>query len=360
MRSLKKYFCFPAISTAAAFGWTIPYRAVFARTILRRIATFRVVTCRIVTLIFAASWFFSAGISPAQTSANSAASGQAAPAVSAKVDRVTAISTAAGVDVEITTSRSIPLRSQVATGPDRLVLDFPNALPAAGLHNQAINQGEVKGIRVAVFSQNPPVTRVVIDLKSAQPYRIYPSGKTVIVKLLGGGTQTANGAQGGAHLNDVSFTPPVPAPPPPVLEVVYQNEKMSIRAHGVSLAQVLSEVQHKTGADIPIPSVASQEQVVADIGLSPVREALTALLNGSRFNFIIVGADNDPTRLKSVILSFRNASGISQPVAPVVQAQPEPEVSPQPEVQPQEGATQEGGTQAGPDVPPPQDGPPPQ
>ena len=131
-------------------------------------------------------------------------------------------------------------------------------------------------------------------------------------------------------------------------------------AHNVSLAQVLSEVQRKTGADIPIPSAAAQEQVVADIGLLPVRDALTALLNGSRFNFIMVGADNDPSKLKSLILTFR-AGGISQPaVAPpppqpaVVDAVPEPEpvpsdnqpqpemqAQPEPQPQPQEGQGQQ-------------------
>ncbi len=95
------------------------------------------------------------------------------------------------LDVEISTSRPVALRSQVATDPDRLILDFPDALPGADLHNQAINRGQVKGIRVGLFTQNPPVTRVVIDLKSAQPYRIYPSGKTVIVKLMTGEQQAA-------------------------------------------------------------------------------------------------------------------------------------------------------------------------
>jgi hypothetical protein len=357
MRSLKIYFR-PRASYPKAFN-----RTTIIRIAVNRIALKQTKPNRVAISIFAGVLLFGASIAAAQSPAKPATPIHAVPAASAKVDRVTATSTAAGVDVEITTSRSIAMRSQVASGPDRLVLDFPNAVPAAGLRNQVINQGEVKGIRVGLFGQNPPVTRVVIDLKSAQPYRIYPSGKTVIVKLLAGGNQSASGGQsGGAHLNDVSYTPPVPAPPPPVLEVVYQNDKMSILAHGVSLAQVLSEVQHKTGADIPIPSVASQEQVVADIGLSPVRDALTALLNGSRFNFIIVGADNEPTKLKSLILSFRSGSGMSQPVAPapVVQSQPESEVSPQPEPQPQEVATPpDAGAQAQPDVPPPQDGPPP-
>jgi hypothetical protein len=272
----------------------------------------------------------------------------------ARVNQVTVTGGSGGIDVEITTTRSVALRSQVVTGPDRLILDFPDALPGSDLHDQTINRGGVKAIRVGLYAQHPPVTRVVIDLKRAQPYRIYPSGKTVIVKLLTHEKQEAVGTQ--ARLSDVSYTPPVPAKPAPVLEVEYRDGRLSILAHDVSLAQVLNEVQHKTGADIPIPSVAAQEQVVATIGLLPVREALSALLNGSRFNFILVGVDDDPSKLKSVILTFRG-EGISQPEMavpepPVADAPPEPE-APQPEVQPQQDS-------AGQEAPPPPDNAPPQ
>ena len=36
---------------------------------------------------------------------------------------------------------------------------FPDSLPGKDLHNQAINRGEVKDIRVGVFAEHPPVTR---------------------------------------------------------------------------------------------------------------------------------------------------------------------------------------------------------
>lgn len=290
----------------------------------------------------------------------------------AKVSKVSVTGGSAGVAIEITTTRAVALKSQVVTDPDRLILDFPQALPGADLHNQVINQGEVKGLRVGIFGENPPVTRVVIDLKSAQPYRIYPSGKTVLVKFnfnhSDGEQQAGAGSSGGdsnpdkEHVANVSFTPPPPPKPGPVLQVEYGNGRMSILAHDVSLAQVLSEVQRKTGADIPIPSVAGHEQIVADIGMAPVRDALTALLNGSRFNFIIVGADNDPSRLKSLILSFRSGGGISQPAVapppqPVVEASPD--TTSQPDVPPQE-ATPAPENPAPENVPQPQDGPSPQ
>ena len=74
--------------------------------------------------------------------------------------------------------------------------------------------------------------------------------------------------------------------------------------------------------------------------------SLASLLNGSRFNFIIVGADNDPAKVKSVILTFRGASRNlaarhGRTPAPATETQPEPEPpvqenrQPQPEMQPQ-------------------------
>jgi hypothetical protein len=321
------------------------------------------------TLVFVAGPFFlfsSTVFAATQPAATKPAVDQIADRPVAKVNRVAVTPSGGGIEVEITTTQSVALRSQVATAPDRLILDFPNALPSSELHNQIINRGEVKGLRVGLFAQHPPVTRVVIDLKSAQPYRIYPSGKTVIVKLETGERQAAVGAHGGTDMNagdisNVSYTP-APAQPVPALQVDYRNERLSILAHNVSLAQVLNEVQRKTGTQISVPPAATQELMVANIGLLPVREALSALLNGSRFNFIMVSSDSDPSKLKSLILTYRSG-GVSQPaiVSPApaaVEGQPEPEV-PQPEVQPQpemQPQPQEGTGQQE----PPQGGPPPQ
>jgi AMIN domain len=278
------------------------------------------------------------------------ATSQAADRPVATVQAVTVTGGRNGIEVKIAASQPVATRSQVATDPDRLILDFLGALPGSGLRNQAINRYKVKSIRVGLFSRNPPVTRVVIDLKSTQPYRIYPSGKVVIVKLMMDQRQGAMGA----HVNTVSYEPVVPKPEPepkPKLEVVYKNERLSIRSDKASLAEVLGEVARKTGADISLPAIAAQEQVVARIGLLPVAAALAALLNGSRFNFIMVGSDGDPAALKSVILTLRDSAksqpAIASPPPTADLSQPEPEASPQPEMQaqPQGGQDQQGNPQ---------------
>jgi len=89
----------------------------------------------------------------------------------------------------------------------------------------------------------------------------------------------------------------------------------------VTLSQVLYAVQQRTGAEVSIASGAEQEQVVADIAPAPAPEVLARLLNGSRFNFLILSAANDPAKLDRVILSTR-AEGVvmAAPLPPVQDA----------------------------------------
>jgi hypothetical protein len=247
----------------------------------------------------------------------------------AMVESVKVTSTGSGANVEIATSQPVALRSQVITDPDRLILDFPNAQAAGDLRTKLLNQGEIKGYRVARFSENPPTTRVVIDLNSPQHYQIFPDEQQAAAK---------------AHLDNVAYTPALPKPVQKV-QVEFAGGRLHISADHASLAEVLAEVQRQTGTDIPIPPGAAQEQIVANIGPLPIRDALVSLLNGSHFNFILVDSETEPGKLKSVILTYRGAGGISQPAVaapeqPVVQNEPEP---PQPmqemqgDPQPQEG-----------------------
>jgi hypothetical protein len=282
----------------------------------------------------------------------------------ATVESVTVTSAGGGISVEIAASAPSSPRTQVVTDPDRLILDFSNAQPATGLRSKLLNQGDIKGYRVARYSDKPPVTRVVIDLNSPQHYEIFPDGKTVIVKLRSDEQQAAiHGTPNNAS------TPPAPAKPK--LTVDYSNGRMTIAADKASLADVLNEVHRQTATEIPIPPGAAQEQIVANIGPLPLREALVSLLNGSRFNFILVDSDREPGKLKTVILSYRGGSGIVQPMAtgnepavtdstpaPDQSQETQPEIPTPPEIPPQQEGQSQGQSQ--PDTTQPQDLPQPQ
>lgn len=300
-------------------------------------------------------WFvYLAMIATAAAASQAQALPPVAPKSLATVQSVKVTSNPAGITVEVEASQPLTPRSQLITDPDRLILDFPNSQPVEGLRSKLLNQGDIKGFRVARFSANPPTTRVVIDLNRPQHYQIFPDGKTVIVKLMSDQQQAA----ASAHVDNVSFTPP--PPPAPKMEVEYKNGRLSISAERASLADILNEIHRQTGTDITVPPGAAQEPIVASIGPLPIREAMLSLLNGSRYNFILLDSEREPGKLKSVTLTYRSSSGISQPAIatqepPVTQSEPEPDPNvPQTSMPPVPQPENEGQQ----DAPPPQDTPP--
>ncbi len=237
------------------------------------------------------------------------------------------------VEIEVEATDKITPQTQVLAGPDRLVVDFPNSRPSDQLRNQSVDRGDVKDVRVGLFQSKPPVTRIVIDLKSARSYQIFPTGRTVMIKVMGGSVVASNApapVNGGAQptatrpgLVAANFTPQqepvsIEAAPQPPLQVSYEHGMLSIHSDRATLSEVLYAVQKKTGADIGIPAGAEQERVAADIEPAPAPEVLARLLNGSKFNFLIVSSPTDSTKLERVILSTRTEGNF---VAPLQQVQ---------------------------------------
>lgn len=229
------------------------------------------------------------------------------------------------VELEVEASDRIVPQTQVLTGPDRLVIDFPNAVPGNQLHSQSVDRGEVRDVRVGLFQSKPPVTRIVLDLKTAQSYQVFPNGRTVIIKVLGGGQETSARADnfrpatvtapGLVVANYTRHAEPVSIEnsAKPILDVSFRDGLLGIRASKVTLSQVLFAVQQRTGAEVSIAAGAEQEQVVADIAPAAAQEVLARLLNGSHFNFLILSANDDPRQLDRVILSPR-AEGATMPL----------------------------------------------
>lgn len=284
-----------------------------------------------------------AALSSAQKSATISAS-TSAPA-SARVEHVVVRGTSAAMEVEIQTSGApVAPDTQTITGPDRIVVDFPGALPAAELRALKVNLGALKGVRSGLFFSNPPITRIVLDLVEPQSYQISTTQisttqNAIVVKLspVKPGPVTAAGAKvpnlsaaAGPRLQNASLAvsanvaitrvataavsnmpparpadseaPPLPKPP---VTVTFVNGMLSIRTEKATLAQVLFEVQRQTRAEIAIPAGAEQEEVAADLGPAPARDVLGSLLNGSLYNFIFVG---DELSLERVVLTRRDAN----------------------------------------------------
>ena len=61
-----------------------------------------------------------------------------------------------GLDIEITGSGPLTGKTMKLTGPDRLVLDIPNAELAGRPREIAVNRNGVKAVRVGRYQENPP------------------------------------------------------------------------------------------------------------------------------------------------------------------------------------------------------------
>jgi hypothetical protein len=258
------------------------------------------------------------------------------------------------VEIQVEASDRIAPQAQVLTNPDRLVVDFPNAVPGRDLRSQSVYRGQVKDLRIGLFQSKPPVTRIVLDLNSAQSYQIFP-GQMVIIKVMNApdalptvadypeptgrsGLITANyvastdrvavssvrsNATGAdvplvetPHAQPARATAHVaPAPAPKPFDVSFSNGLLTVHSNKATLSEILFAVQQRTGAEVAIAAGAEQEKVVVDLGPAPAPEVLAQLLNGSKFNFLILSSANDARQLDRVILSPR-VEGYVQPPPP--------------------------------------------
>jgi hypothetical protein len=113
----------------------------------------------------------------------------------------------------------------------------------------------------------------------------------------------------------------IPAAP---AKVSYQDGLLAIYAQNSTLGEILRDVRKLTGAAIEIPQgAAANERVVTHLGPGAPRDVLSGLLNGSSFNYVMLGSATDPAAISSVILTAKTATpGQTQTAANVYQNNP--------------------------------------
>ena len=90
--------------------------------------------------------------------------------------------------------------------------------------------------------------------------------------------------------------------------VSYQNGQLTIDSQNATLSQVLRSVQQQTGASVDIPPGSGSERVVARLGPGNPKDVLASLLNGSKFNYVILGEPDNSGRVQKIILLSKNNS----------------------------------------------------
>src|SRR5712672_1176269 len=107
-----------------------------------------------------------------------------APIPPAEISKVDVVPTGDTLKINVALTGSVLPRVLVATNPDRLVLELPNTRAAAKQQHIAVNQGDVKDLRIGLTSTAPLVTRLVVDLAAAAPYALAKVGNTVSLTVL--------------------------------------------------------------------------------------------------------------------------------------------------------------------------------
>ena len=143
---------------------------------------------------------------------------------------------------------------------------------------------------------------IAVRADTQTPHRAHSKKKNVPPPPLPSGTQGP--------------VPQVPLDAIPAIapQVSYENGLLTIVAQNSTLGDILRGVRKHTSADIEIPATAS-ERVVTHLGPAPAREVMAELLNGSRFNYILLGSPSDANALVRVVLVAKT------PDTPPAQAQ---------------------------------------
>jgi len=100
-------------------------------------------------------------------------------------------------------------------------------------------------------------------------------------------------------------------------KVTYTNNQLTIVAPNSTLSDILRAVRKETGAEIDVP--VAPERVVTTLGPGPARDVLSDLLNGSRFNYVLLGAPGNETVLTRVVLVPKSSVGAPEPQQPAQQ-----------------------------------------
>jgi hypothetical protein len=97
----------------------------------------------------------------------------------------------------------------------------------------------------------------------------------------------------------------MPAQPP---KVTFSNGLLTIVAENSTLGDILRAVRVQTKAVIEVPPNAT-ERVATRIGPGTVSDVLTSLLNGSHFNYVMLGSPTHPGMVDRLILTSKSGGG---------------------------------------------------
>src|SRR5437588_4027690 len=131
---------------------------------------------------------------------------------SAEIEQLQVQRDGADVTIQIILTGAVKPSVETATDPDRLVLVLPGTLSDAKQKHFPLDANGVRGVRMGLNSANPPVTRVVVDLKEAHAYTLSTEGNAITLRVQSPESAAATRRNG-----------PVPAASAPLMSVFHRK-----------------------------------------------------------------------------------------------------------------------------------------
>src|SRR6266850_1429262 len=98
------------------------------------------------------------------------------------------------IRIELGTTALIPDAQVAATYHDSLILDLPGAAYHGVPRRIRVNKAGVRAVRLWMQTEDPPLTRVVVEIDRTQQYLLSSDGKTIVLRvgpLLQGASSTS-------------------------------------------------------------------------------------------------------------------------------------------------------------------------
>ncbi len=199
--------------------------------------------------------------------------------------------------------------------PDRLVLDFSNAVLETSVRNIAVHTKDVLEVRVGRFQSEPPVIRVVIDLSGPRAFDVVSSDQQVLVRVKSRDAGVSSA--------------PLKVAPSPVLASAVAPDLAGRTNSGSDSPSIRAAVAK---ASIPLPAVSSPGAMpgatpggnstspLRDLKTSGSKVPATDTTNSGPKAQAVTTADKAPTTGAASVAAFPAAKLSPKVVQPAVEA----------------------------------------
>jgi TPR repeat protein len=99
------------------------------------------------------------------------------------ISRISIAKDGQALTIEVSTSSPAVPDTQRLEHPDRLVFDFPGFVLQGPAQRLSVNRGPVTTVRASLFQANPPLSRIVLDLKEPANVELQPMEDKVLIRV---------------------------------------------------------------------------------------------------------------------------------------------------------------------------------